>query len=151
MNNSNNNVIHVAVGVIINNQQQVLIAKRPDHLHQGGLWEFPGGKVDEGETVTQALKRELHEELDLDADLVVLTVNTEGEVLTDALKNMLKIPADAGGFFLEAHAKIRPLDFATDGIYLCGAAHYPKNLVDNKYQKTLCSYLSCCCLLFFLY
>ena len=76
----------------------------------------------------------LREEMTLPADLVVLTVNTEGEVLTNILKNMLKIPADAGGFFLEAHAKIRPLDFATDGIYLCGAAHYPKNLVDSIAQ-----------------
>jgi len=76
----------------------------------------------------------LGEEMTLDADLVVLTVNTEGEVLTEALKNMLKIPADSGGFFLEAHAKIRPLDFATDGIYVCGAAHYPKNLVDSIAQ-----------------
>ncbi|HEC94565.1 MAG TPA: CoB--CoM heterodisulfide reductase iron-sulfur subunit A family protein [Thermoplasmatales archaeon] len=76
----------------------------------------------------------LGEELMLPADLVVLTVNTEGEVFTESLKNMLKIPADPGGFFLEAHAKIRPLDFATDGIYLCGAAHYPKNLVDSIAQ-----------------
>jgi heterodisulfide reductase subunit A len=76
----------------------------------------------------------LEEELTLPADLVVLTVNTEGEVLTESLKNMLKIPADSAGFFLEAHAKIRPLDFATDGIYLCGAAHYPKNLVDSIAQ-----------------
>ncbi len=76
----------------------------------------------------------LGEELTIDSDLVVLTVNTEGEVLTDTLKNMLKIPADAGGFFLEAHAKIRPLDFATDGIFLCGAAHFPKNLVDSIAQ-----------------
>jgi heterodisulfide reductase subunit A len=76
----------------------------------------------------------LNEELEITADLVVLTVNTEGESLTESLKNMLKIPADPGGFFLEAHAKIRPLDFATDGIYLCGAAHYPKNLVDSIAQ-----------------
>jgi heterodisulfide reductase subunit A len=76
----------------------------------------------------------LEDELTLPADLVVLTVNTEGEVLTESLKNMLKIPADSAGFFLEAHAKIRPLDFATDGIYLCGAAHYPKNLVDSIAQ-----------------
>ncbi len=76
----------------------------------------------------------LEEELEIPADLIVLTVNTEGEILTDSLKNMLKIPADEGGFFLEAHAKIRPLDFATDGIYLCGAAHYPKNIVDTIAQ-----------------
>jgi len=76
----------------------------------------------------------LSEEMTLQADLIILTVNTEGEVLTESLKNMLKIPADAAGFFLEAHAKIRPLDFATDGIYLCGAAHFPKNLVDSIAQ-----------------
>ncbi len=76
----------------------------------------------------------LNEEHEISADLVVLTVNTEGEILTESLKNMLKIPADAGGFFMEAHAKIRPLDFATDGIYVCGAAHYPKNLVDSIAQ-----------------
>jgi 8-oxo-dGTP diphosphatase len=56
--------IHVAVGVIFNSQQdQILIAKRPKQLHQGGLWEFPGGKVNSGENIKQALARELHEEL----------------------------------------------------------------------------------------
>lgn len=56
--------IHVVAGVIYNpTKQQVLIAKRPDHLHQGGLWEFPGGKVADGESPEQALQRELMEEL----------------------------------------------------------------------------------------
>jgi len=76
----------------------------------------------------------LNEEMEIPADLLVLTINTEGAASTETLKNMLKVPADAGGFFMEAHAKIRPLDFATDGIYLCGAAHYPKNLVDSIAQ-----------------
>lgn len=55
--------IHVAVGVIVNTDGDILIALRPDHVHQGGLWEFPGGKVETGETVQQALTRELQEEL----------------------------------------------------------------------------------------
>ncbi len=64
--NKNNKLVHVAVGVIIDDQQQVLIALRPDESHQGGLWEFPGGKVEAGETVQQALARELYEELGLE-------------------------------------------------------------------------------------
>jgi 8-oxo-dGTP diphosphatase len=55
--------VHVAVGVIYNPQGLILIACRHDDAHQGGLWEFPGGKVESGETVCDALARELHEEL----------------------------------------------------------------------------------------
>ncbi|MDG1199639.1 MAG: 8-oxo-dGTP diphosphatase MutT [Porticoccaceae bacterium] len=59
--------IHVVAAVIYAapGSSQILIAKRPDHLHQGGLWEFPGGKVDQGESPRQALVRELQEELDI--------------------------------------------------------------------------------------
>ncbi|UCF08060.1 MAG: CoB--CoM heterodisulfide reductase iron-sulfur subunit A family protein, partial [Thermoplasmata archaeon] len=42
------------------------------------------------------------------------------------LASMLKVPTSKDGFFLEAHMKLRPLDFATDGVFLCGAAHSPK-------------------------
>ncbi|WP_051906550.1 Nudix family hydrolase [Methylomarinum vadi] len=55
--------LHVAVGVIVDDVGRILIAKRPDHLHLGGLWEFPGGKVEAGESVNEALRRELAEEL----------------------------------------------------------------------------------------
>ncbi len=57
--------IHVAVGIVLNNHNEVLIAKRPDSTHQGGLWEFPGGKVESGETVYDALVREFKEEVDI--------------------------------------------------------------------------------------
>ncbi|MCE9687536.1 MULTISPECIES: 8-oxo-dGTP diphosphatase MutT [Shewanella] len=60
--------VHVAVGIIINHDNSVLLAKRHEHLHQGGKWEFPGGKVEANETVTQALVRELKEEVNLDVD-----------------------------------------------------------------------------------
>ncbi len=55
-------IIHVAVAVI-DNGTQVLLARRPGHVHQGGLWEFPGGKVEAGEQVADALTRELQEEV----------------------------------------------------------------------------------------
>ncbi|BBM02339.1 8-oxo-dGTP diphosphatase MutT [Microbulbifer sp. GL-2] len=56
-------VIHVAVGVVRRRDGKILIARRPDHVHMGGRWEFPGGKVEKGESVQQALSRELHEEV----------------------------------------------------------------------------------------
>ena len=56
--------IEVAAGVIRDDAQgRVLVAKRPEGVHQGGLWEFPGGKLEAGETVSEALKRELWEEI----------------------------------------------------------------------------------------
>ncbi|MBL4582431.1 MAG: Nudix family hydrolase [Gammaproteobacteria bacterium] len=58
-----NSIVHVAVGVLLNDNQEVLIALRPAQSHQGGLWEFPGGKVEEGESVEHALNREFEEEL----------------------------------------------------------------------------------------
>lgn len=56
--------VHVAVGIIIRDQQ-ILLAKRHGHLHQGGKWEFPGGKVEAGEDTATALNRELQEEVGL--------------------------------------------------------------------------------------
>ena len=58
--------IAVAVGVIFNGNGQVLIAKRLPHQHQGECWEFPGGKIEEGESDFNALKRELLEEIGIE-------------------------------------------------------------------------------------
>ena len=60
-------MIHVAVGLVLDNDR-VFVAQRDQNAHQGGLWEFPGGKVDAGETVEAALSRELNEELGIFVD-----------------------------------------------------------------------------------
>ncbi|WP_286271565.1 8-oxo-dGTP diphosphatase MutT [Thalassotalea hakodatensis] len=57
--------VHVAVGVIINGDQ-IFLTKRLNNAHQGGKWEFPGGKVEQGESVAGALYRELQEEIAID-------------------------------------------------------------------------------------
>ena len=60
------NEVHVAVGVILDAQHRVLIARRAQDAHQGGLWEFPGGKLETGESVIEGLARELREELGIE-------------------------------------------------------------------------------------
>lgn len=62
MQNNTAKVVHVAVGVIMR-QGRILLALRADTQHQGGKWEFPGGKVEANESVEHALHRELHEEV----------------------------------------------------------------------------------------
>lgn len=55
--------IHVAAGVLVDPAGRILLSRRPVGAHQGGLWEFPGGKLEAGETAESALRRELKEEL----------------------------------------------------------------------------------------
>lgn len=59
----NLNPAHIAIGVIFNKENKILMALRPEDKFQGGLWEFPGGKVEPDEGIEQALTRELFEEV----------------------------------------------------------------------------------------
>jgi len=73
----------------------------------------------------------LGRELKIPADLIVLTTAFEGDSTVDQLKGQLKVSTNPDGFFQEAHVKLGPSDFPSDGLYLCGCARSPKNLKDT--------------------
>jgi len=75
----------------------------------------------------------LGEEVMFQPDLVVLA-SAIVPYQNEALAKMLKVPLTADGFFLEAHMKLRPVDFATDGIFLAGLAHFPKTISESISQ-----------------
>jgi len=73
-------------------------------------------------------------ELKLDVNLLVLSAGIVAPEENEDLAKMLKIPLNEDGFFLEAHMKLRPVDFATEGVFLCGLAHAPKGIEDSISQ-----------------
>lgn len=91
--------------------------------------------VSGGERLNVKTHMELMErEIEIPADLVVLStplVQTESGL---ALSKMLRVPVGSDKFFFEAHVKLRPVDFATDGIYVCGTAQGPKNVPESAAQ-----------------
>jgi heterodisulfide reductase subunit A len=72
--------------------------------------------------------------VEIHADLVVLSVGVEGNPAGAALAQILKVPLDGEGFFLEAHMKLRPVDFASEGIFVAGLAHGPKLVEETLIQ-----------------
>jgi len=76
----------------------------------------------------------LREQIDMDSDLVVLSTPLVQREDARDVSRMLKVPLGPDGFFLEAHVKLRPVDFATDGIYVCGTAHSPKDTSESVSQ-----------------
>jgi heterodisulfide reductase subunit A len=75
----------------------------------------------------------LDRELELNADLLVLASAIESH-RDESLAQMFKIPLDQDGWLLEAHVKLRPVDFATDGVFMAGLAHYPKPIEEAVAQ-----------------
>ena len=73
-------------------------------------------------------------EIFIDCDLLVLSTPLVQHEAGKALSPLLKVPLGADGFFLEAHIKLKPVDFATDGIYVCGTAHSPKAVDESIIQ-----------------
>ncbi len=81
----------------------------------------------------------IKKEVEIEPDLVILSAATIPNLDNKRLSEMLKVPLTKGGFFLEAHMKLRPVDFATDGIFLCGMAHSPKYIDESISQACAAS------------
>ncbi len=76
----------------------------------------------------------LQAELALTADYLVLSAAIRPHPMSREIAKIFKLPFDADGFFMEAHLKLRPLDFASSGVFLCGLAHSPKFLEESLAQ-----------------
>jgi heterodisulfide reductase subunit A2 len=70
----------------------------------------------------------LAQKLAIDADLLVLAAAVVPSAKAQEISRFFKVPLGPDGFFQEAHVKLKPVEFAADGVYLCGMAHYPKHI-----------------------
>ncbi|MEE9474545.1 MAG: 4Fe-4S dicluster-binding protein, partial [Candidatus Hydrothermarchaeaceae archaeon] len=78
----------------------------------------------------------LRKTIRLKPDTLVLSSAILPQNDNDTLAKLLKVSRTENGFFLEAHVKLRPVDFATDGIFVCGVAHSPKNIQESIAQAS---------------
>ncbi|MFB0558253.1 MAG: FAD-dependent oxidoreductase [Candidatus Bathyarchaeia archaeon] len=85
----------------------------------------------------------LGEMIVIDADLVALSTAIIRPESNEDVAKMLKVPLNEDGFFLEAHVKLRPVDFATEGIYVCGIAHSPKRIEESISQAKAAASRAC--------
>jgi heterodisulfide reductase subunit A len=97
--------------------------------------EKPEVKKDGQGLTVVFMDRILKERVALEPDLVILSAATVPRQ-NEELATLLKVPRTAEGFFLEAHMKLRPVDFATDGIYLAGSGHGPKLISESISQAS---------------
>jgi len=77
----------------------------------------------------------LGKKLELDADVIALAAAVIPSAATKEIAGLFKVTLSPDGFFKEAHVKLRPVEFATDGVYLCGLAHYPKFMQETINQS----------------
>lgn len=87
--------------------------------------------AEDGELLVKAYDVLLGQDIEIDADLVVLTTSFQGDSTAEEIKGLLNVSTNPDGFFKEAHIKLRPLDFSTDGIYVCGCASSPKGVEES--------------------
>jgi heterodisulfide reductase subunit A-like polyferredoxin len=93
-----------------------------------------GFRIPHSEIAVQAWDSNLQRAIILQPDLVVLSMPVVPRDDAHEIAKLFKVSLDADGFFLEAHVKLRPVDFASDGVFMAGMAHYPKLLDETMIQ-----------------
>jgi heterodisulfide reductase subunit A len=88
----------------------------------------------EGQLRIRVREPALGRDLEVAPDLIVLAAPMVPRADREELSEMLRVPLNADGFFLEAHMKLRPVDFASEGLFLCGTAHGPKFITETIAQ-----------------
>jgi len=101
--------------------------------------EKPNVSTDNGRLNVTVKDHLLNMNIDLPVDHVVLSAAIAAGETNNDIAQLLKVPLNKHGFFLEAHMKLRPVDFATDGIFVCGTAHSPKNVPESIVQAMAAS------------
>jgi len=94
----------------------------------------PPAVSDENGLVVMVNSPDFPEPIEIEADNVILSTGIEARPDNKRLSDMLKVPLNSDGFYVEVHMKLRPVDFATEGIFLCGLAHSPKFIDENISQ-----------------
>ncbi len=98
-----------------------------------GLDKKPEVSVEDGKLLVRVVDHIIGRPVEIETDLISLATaivpNRVGQ-----LANFFKVPLNADGFFVERHAKLGPVEFATDGVFLCGMAHYPKPIDESIAQ-----------------
>ena len=102
----------------------IFIRYEPDEKPQVERVE-EGGKTFLRVTVTEPT---LGMPLAIDADILALAAAVVPSAGAERISQLFKVPLNQDGFFKEAHVKLRPVEFDTEGVYLCGTAHYPKHI-----------------------
>jgi heterodisulfide reductase subunit A len=92
--------------------------------------QVEAGESEEGRPVLKVTVPDyiLGSRLEIDADIVALAAAVVPSEGSKQVSKLFNLPVGTDGFFQEAHVKLRPVEFAADGIYLCGMAHYPKHI-----------------------
>jgi heterodisulfide reductase subunit A len=96
--------------------------------------EKPPVVTDQYGLLVSLVSPDFPEPIEIEADHVVLSTGISPSENNKVLANMLKVPLNPDGFYVEAHLKLRPVDFASEGIFLCGMAHSPKFMDENISQ-----------------